>query len=332
MQIPPKYQLTKKISLLLSKLEENKGIIDSLFLPIAIEENIRRLSLMGSSLFSARIEGNTLRESDISELRDLTSKDKEKIEVANLVRAISYILKEFVKRKDISIKDILDWHNVVMKNLLIESGSFRKSHEGIFDQVGNLIYHAPPPQQVKKLMQELVNYINDKEEVLTPIKAILSHFILERIHPFVDGSGRIGRLLQLSILVSGGYAMKGIVVVEAEIEKNRSLYYNAIESFNGDATEFIELILEFLVSASDKAREKVLSGQKYNQEDLLPPRRKEILQIINDHKLISLNFLERRFLELKPRLLRYELKKLMDEGYISKIGKTRGALYTISVS
>lgn len=282
---------------------------------------------MGSSLFSARIEGNSLRETDISELRDLTSKEKEKVEVANLIRAISYVLKKHEKKNEILIKDILGWHKMVMKNLLADTGQLRKSQEGIFDISGNLIYHAPPPQQVSRLMDDLINYINYGEEILFPIRAILAHFILERIHPFVDGSGRIGRLLQLSILVSGGYAMKGIVVVEAEIDKNRPLYYHAIESFSGDVTEFIELMLEFLVTASDKAREKMLEGQKYNNEDLLPPRRKEILEIIKDHKMISLDFLERRFLELKPRLLRYELKKLMDEGYVSKIGKTRGALY-----
>ncbi len=217
-----------------------------------------------------------------------------------------------------------------MKNILAGGylGRFRKGQEGIFDQVGNLVYQAPPPLQVPKLMTNLVDYINNQTESLLPIRAILSHFILERIHPFEDGNGRVGRLLQMAVLATGGYAMKALVVVEAEIDKNRPLYYHAIEHFTGDATEFVELMMEFLVVASEKAKNKVISGQRYSREDLLAPRRREILDIIRDHKTVSLDFLSRRFLKIDQRLLRYDLKALMNEGYVSKIGKTRGALYS----
>lgn len=329
MTIPPKYQLTKNIVLLLGKLDTNRAIIDSLTLPPAVEGNIRQASLLGSSLFSARIEGNRLTESDISSFRDLSSKEKQKIEIASLMRAISYLFKKYVGNKPIKIEDILHWHVLAMKNILSEEylGRFRKSHEGIFDQAGNLIYHAPPPLEVLKLMDNLASYVNSSIEPIVPIRAILGHFILERIHPFEDGNGRVGRLLQTAILVKGGYAMKGLVVVEAEIDKNRPLYYHAIEHFDGDATEFIELILDFLATASQKAKDRVIAGQKYTQEDLLAPRRREILEIIRNHQTVSLDFLSRRFLQIDPRLLRYDLKYLVDEGFIIKIGKTRGALY-----
>lgn len=62
-------------------------------------------------------------------------------------------------------------------------------------------------------------------------------------------------------------------------------------------------------------------------ERTLLPVRYEILQVIKDHKQVSFDFLRRRFMGLSPRLLRYHLKKLQDQGFIIKRGITRGAVY-----
>lgn len=62
-------------------------------------------------------------------------------------------------------------------------------------------------------------------------------------------------------------------------------------------------------------------------EETLLPRRRELLGTIRDHRLVSLDFLHRRFLQVDPRVLRYDLKALVDIGLIVKVGKTRGALY-----
>ncbi len=97
MSIPPRYQLTKNLVSLLGKLDTNRAVIDSLSLPPTVEENIRQASLLGSSLYSARIEGNRLTETDISSFRDLSSKEKQKVEVANLTRTISYLLKNILE-------------------------------------------------------------------------------------------------------------------------------------------------------------------------------------------------------------------------------------------
>lgn len=331
MIIPPKYRLTKKIAGLLSRFEANNDVINSINVPLKIEDTFRRQSILGSSLFSARIEGNPLTISEVSSFRDLTSREQKKVEIANLVRATTEVLALFKKNRKITIKDILRLHKIAMRNILSDAfaGSFRTGHEGIFDQSGGLIYHAPPPNQVKDLIAGVLTYANGKRENLVPIRAVLSHLTFEKIHPFLDGSGRVGRLVQLAVLSASSYAMKGLTVVEEEIDKNRPLYYRALENSTGsDATEFVELMLEFLVTSSEKAKQKIITSRKFGEEDLLPPRRREILEIIKDHKIVSLDSLHRRFLNVDPRVLRYDLKCLMDEGFVGKIGKTRGALYT----
>lgn len=179
-------------------------------------------------------------------------------------------------------------------------------------------------------MNELLTFVNGQSEKFVLINAIQSHFIFEKIHPFVDGSGRIGRLLQMAILCKENYGMKGLVVVEEEIDNNKQSYYTALEeSTSLDATPFVELMLEFLKDATGKAKDIVLN-QKNNPSrfDLLPPRRREIAQIITDQRMVSFDFIHRRFLKVSPRQLAYDLDALIKAGFVSKIGKTRGALYS----
>lgn len=324
MKIPPKYTLNNNILNSISIIESNRGTIDAVDLPIAVEQNLRRKAILGSSLFSARIEGNTLKREDVSDLRDITSKEKQKLEVANLFKTINFVLAKFDKNKLIKESDILSWHKI-----LNFEGKWRTEHEGIFDAAGNAVYHAPPPSHIPGLISDLAAYINKDTDENPLIKAVLTHLLFEKIHPFVDGNGRVGRLLQLAVLSINGYGMNGMVVTEEIIDKKRQLYYQAISDSVGDnATEFVETMLEFMVEATSVAKDKMLAGKKFTQTDMLPLRRQELLQIIRDHRTVTLDFLHRRFLNVDDRLLRYDLKQLIDLGFVTKIGKTKGVIYT----
>lgn len=334
MKIPNSYQFTKEIGLYLATIEANKDVINTISIPIELEKIMRGQSILGSSIFSARIEGNTLTRREISSFSDLLSDDKNKIEVANIYRAIELVLFDFRKLQKIEEKHILGFHGQIMKNILHGNylGKLRTEHEGIFDSMGNMIYEAPAPKFVQPYIGQLVKLINSYTEKSIPIRATLAHLTFENIHPFVDGNGRVGRLLQFAVLHQGGYGMKGLSFPEELIENNRQAYYRALEtsqSGRGDGTEFVELMLSFLAQSSTTAKQSLLEKQKtYTSLDLLAPRRAELVQIIREHKMISLDALHRRFLKISPRLLSYDLKYLSDKGFIQKIGKTRGALYS----
>jgi len=320
--IPPKYILTKEMSRSLAGIEANKAVIESIDIPLELEQNIRRQSILGSALFSARIEGNAL-----------TSADVQSVEIANLYQVIEKIGgQNYKKKKTITLSEILGWHRQAMKHILGNGhlGKIRTEHEGLFDIAGNVYYHAPPPQAVKNLLEELLKYSNSSREQIVPVKAAISHLVFEKIHPFADGNGRVGRLLQQAILTKS-YGMRGLTSVEEDIDKNRQEYYLAIEgSVGGKCQGFIELMLTFIYDASKRAMDNLrLKAKSSTALDLLLPRRKEIVQIISDHQMVSFDFLKRRFLKISPRQLAYDLQALCESGYIRKIGKTRGALYTV---
>lgn len=324
MLIPPKYILTSKISKLLSQIEAARSVIESIAMPREVEINIRRHSTLRSSLYSARIEGNPL---TIENIGGRSSKDQKKVEVFNILKALNILAKR--TEGEIDVKDILQLHSVVMDSLSPEKGIFRKEVSAIFNSSGIAIYMPPPPSMVLGYIDRLIKFINSDEEQFIPIRASLTHYIFEKIHPFLDGNGRVGRLLLQEVLYKNGYGMKGILTIEQYLDQHRSTYYEMLENTEKNVTDYVEFILEAIAYTSEQARKLVLEKKDYSIEDCLLPRRAEILNTIKDHKIISFDQIHRRFMAVNERTLRYDLKKLKDSGLIRKLGNTNGAYYEI---
>lgn len=324
MLIPPKYFLTPKISQLLQSIEASKEVINSINIPPEIENNIRRQSTLKSSLFSARVEGNNL---TLGELSNLPSKDQRKREVYNILKALNLIRGK--TSKDITSKFIMELHKIVMNELINSDnlGRFRTDVGAIFNSAGIAIYLPPPPRQVSTLIEKLIKYTNSSKESFVPIRASLAHYTFEKIHPFLDGNGRVGRLLIQSALEKGGYGMKGLLSIEEFLDNHRSEYYSCLELSEKDSTEYTEFMLEAIAQTGVLAKKLVMEKQHLEAKDYLLPRRAELLTLIKEHKLISFDGIRRRFLKVNERTLRYDLKKLQDSGLIRKRGTTNGAYY-----
>ncbi len=329
MLIPPNYVLTPKISELLGSIESSRAIIDSVNIPAEIEANIKRRSTLRSSLFSARIEGNSL---TIEDLPRVSSKDQKRIEIYNILKALNFISQRHAR--DLTLKDILNLHEMVMDGLIEKQdlGKFRTEANAIYNTAGIAIYLPPRPSQISSLLSKLLTYINSSKEQFVPIRAGLAHYIFEKIHPFLDGNGRVGRLLIQAVLTKGGYGMKGLASLEEYLDKERADYYHGLENTERDVTDYLEFMLECIASASIDAKTQVLEKKDTNPQDFLLPRRAELFNIINDQKLINFDSLRRRFLAINERTLRYDLKKLQDGGFIRKRGTTKGVYYEPSPS
>lgn len=326
MLIPPKYFLTPKITQILQSIEGSREVINTVTIPPEIEANIRRQSTLKSSLFSARIEGNPL---NLEELPKRPSKDQRKLEVCNILKALNLVHQKGFK--DLTVKQILKLHQIVMSGLSEKDdlGLFRQDLGAIFNSAGIAIYLPPRPSKIPALMSKLVNFINSSKEVFVPIRACLAHYSFEKIHPFLDGNGRVGRLLLQAVLQKGGYGMKGLLPIEEFLDSNRGEYYSALEVSEKEASDYLEFMLEAIEKTALKAKQLVLDSLKVEAEDYLLPRRAEILNIIKDQRLVTFDTIRRRFMSIPPRTLSYDLKKLQDAGLIRKRGTTKGVYYEV---
>ena len=324
MQIPPKYYLTSEIIDLLTKIEANRLHINSLQISGPIRNRIERVSLLKSSLFSARIEGNPLTLDEI----ETTTDDVRKKEVKNILRAITYINTQIKPGDTITSKTLQQVHRLVIESLSPKAGRWRSEVSGIFNQVGVAVYLPPPPAEVSDLVNSLVDFVNSKKEANSLVCALIAHLVFEKIHPFLDGNGRVGRLLMLVINHSRDWTFPVLVPVEEYIDEHKEGYYYHLDRGYQDIAGYLTYMLEAFLASTERLRIEIT--ELINKTPLpVSPRQEEIYQIVKDHRTTSFDFIRRRFLKVPERTLRYDLKKLIDKKLLRKIGQTRGTYYQV---
>lgn len=321
------YTGTKEITDLLTRIDIAKGVIDHLPSVPHIEENIRRTTLLKSSLFSARIEGNPLRLEDITAVNmERSQRDRKKQEIANIYAALRYI-RSPAHRHDLSVSFLQDLHRRVLRDIGEEPGILRHEPSAIFNMAGIAVYMTPPPGEVSSLLTQAIEKMHASTHAI-PIKAALFHFEFEKIHPFLDGNGRVGRIVTTHILYQGGYDFRGLVSLEEYLDRQREEYYDLLGRAEPDISPFVHFILEGIASQAEKAIEELKDHPEERIEDSLLPRRQEILAIIRDHQLVSFDFISRRFPTVTKSTLHFDISHLIRKKLIRKLGATRGVSYS----
>jgi len=328
MKIPPIYTITPEIIEIITKIEAYRINFASLNIPTQIKDNIQRVSLLKSSLYSARIEGNPLELNDISLEK---SKEINKLEIFNIIDASRFIQNHATNNR-ISKDILLELHKRVLKNIEPNAGFLRKEQSAIFNQAGVAEYMPPSFFEVPKLLDELLIYINNNNEKFPLVTAFVSHLIFEKIHPFLDGNGRVGRLLISLILKAKGWDLTFTIPLEESLDENKNEYYFYLDKGLEDTNEYLLFMLNAFFAEIEKIKDQIETESAKKDQLFLPPRQEEIFNIIKDHGVISFDMVRRRFLKVPERTLRYDLKKLLDKGIIEKSGETKGTYYRVKNS
>ena len=179
--------------------------------------------------------------------------ERELFEAKNLARVVSYINKK-AKEEELTLPVILSLHGMLISNIRDDiAGRFRNNDEYV--RVGSHI--APAPKEVvERLGKMLVEYNAASHENI--IKRIAKlHLVFEHTHPFVDGNGRIGRVINNFLLIREGFVPINIKFID------RRKYYDAFQEFDGKGTTGImeEIVGKALTSSYHK-RLAYLEGKK----------------------------------------------------------------------
>jgi len=155
--------------------------------------------------------------------------ERELFEAKNLARVVSYIDKR-AKEQELGLEVILLLHKMLISNLRDDvAGRFRKDNE--FVRVGNHI--APNPKEIIERIEKMLAEYNaaSHENIIKRIARL--HLTFEYTHPFVDGNGRIGRVINNYLLIREGFVPINIKFID------RKKYYEAFEEFDGKGTTAI---------------------------------------------------------------------------------------------
>lgn len=180
-------------------------------------------------------------------------------EVQNYINAMNFGLDQ-LKKLPVSNRLIRLTHGMLLDGVRGQNklpGTFRTSQNWIGgSNINNAVFIPPPHHEINALMGDLELFFhNDEISVSDLVRAAISHYQFETIHPFLDGNGRIGRLLITLFLVSKGMLNKPALYLSDYFEKNRQEYYYHLtqvrEKNNLDA--WLQFFMEGVIQTSESS-------------------------------------------------------------------------------
>lgn len=293
--LPPKLEWDNSLVSLISRADLALGTLSGLgeTLPnphLLIYPFIRR-----EAVLSSRIEGTQSSLSDLL-LFEATKVEKQRDvrEVQNYVRAIEYGLKR-LDALPLSLRLIRELHGILMERARGEHatrGEFRQSQNWIGPpgcSLNEASFVPPPVPEMQDALDQLEKFLHADIDLPPLVQLALIHYQFETIHPFLDGNGRIGRLLITLFLCERGILTKPLLYLSAFLERHRREYYERLlqVSQKGAWEKWIQFFLQAVVNQSSDAvqrsRRLLDLHQDYHRTSLekhLPPTAGQLIELI----------------------------------------------------
>lgn len=185
-------------------------------------------------------------------------------EVSNYVAAMEHGLARIRGGFPVSTRLVREIHRVLMKRgrgSEKQPGELRRSQNWIGGtRPGNAVFVPPPPEHVADALGALEKWIHDRPERTPPlVKAAMAHVQFESIHPFLDGNGRVGRLLVTLLLCSEGVLREPLLYISLYLKQHRARYYELLDAVrrDGDWEEWLAFFAEGVSASAGAAVDTV---------------------------------------------------------------------------
>lgn len=216
------------------------------------------------ALISSQIEGTQCTLDDVLDPEVEANANLDVSDVINYVKATQYALKR-LERLPLCCRLIREIHEVLMENVRGQDktpGEFRHSQNWIGPancSLKDARYIPPNVEDMQTAMSDLEKYINENVDYDPLIRAALIHYQFKTIHPFLNGNGRIGRLLILLYLMEQKLIEKPVIYISYFLKKNQIEYYDRISEVGrtGNFEQWIRFFLEAVSKAASDSLEAI---------------------------------------------------------------------------
>ncbi len=249
-----------KIMQLLSQADRELGRLDMFSKYIPNIDLFIRMHVIKEATQSSKIEGTrTNMDEALLEKEDIPIEKREDWEeVQNYIKALDWAVKE-LNQLPFSSRLIRGTHKILLQGVRGEKkqpGSFRSSQNWIGGAtINDAIFIPPVHSTVPELMSDLEKFIHNEEIVMPELlKIALIHYQFETIHPFLDGNGRVGRLLVPLYLINKGLLQSPVLYISDFFEKNRKLYYDNLMHVRDDnnLSQWFKFFLTGIIETAQK--------------------------------------------------------------------------------
>ncbi len=221
------------------------------------------------ALLTSQIEGTQVTLTDLfdEEAGFKVSNTDDVEEVTNYLRAFRWVQEQLRDPTGlpISVRLLCDAHRLLLhgaRGAGKQPGELRRSQNWIGGtRPGNAVFVPPPPERVAELLAEMEQFIHDTATDLPPmVKVALIHAQFETIHPFLDGNGRIGRLLIAALFEHWGLLAEPLMYLSGYLKQYQSEYYRRLSAIrtDGDWESWVTFFLEGVATAASDAEKNII--------------------------------------------------------------------------
>lgn len=342
----PNYSISNKILKHIGIIEAAKEVIENSPLVPAWEAKFREDALVRTIHHGTHIEGNELNFTEAEKVlagAKIVGRERDIQEVLNYRNVLKFI--ESYDKPELTDEAIKHIHALTVHRLMPDdvTGEFRRTQVVVKNsQTGEVTFRPPPALEVPFLISDFISWLNavQPDDVHTVIKAGICHYELVRIHPFLDGNGRVARAIATLVMFRDGYDVKRFFSLEEHYDRDPVHYYDALQSvgrLEGNITGWLEYFIEGLAIELTRVKEKVksLSTDLKIKKSMggkplaLSERQIKIVEFVQENGFLQ----NKTFFELFPMIsedtVLRELKDLIKKGILKKEGTTKGVKYVL---
>lgn len=354
----PKYTITNKILRSIGISEASREVIMNAPLVPAWEAKFRKEAVERTIHHGTHLEGNPLSEEEVKDVLDgqeVIARDRDVQEIINYRNVLNFIDSIQVQigpsqKYSFTIETILEIHRLTTEKVLPpdSSGQYRLRQVVIRNtKTGQISYTPPPAVEVPYLVEDLVTWINSNEarQVHPILKAAIIHYEIARIHPFVDGNGRVARAVATLVMFLDGYDIRKFFSFEEYFDESPMQYYLTLQAVSNqlvldtherDLTPWLEYFTEGVAIELNRVKEKVQRisvdakiKDKLGGQVMLNERQMMIMEYIHRHKGMSNKDFRKVFPDFSDDTVLRELMYLRKKGLLKKSGGTKKAVYVL---
>ena len=227
------------------------------------------------AVISSQIEGTQSTLADLFKGNEKLPSNGDLEEVCNYIKALEYSIGELKKKNGLplSLRLIKETHKILMSGVrgyTKNPGEFRASQNWIGgERPSKAKFVPPPPKEMLTCLSQLEEYLHKNSDLDPLIRIAMIHVQFETIHPFLDGNGRLGRLLISLLLHEYSLLKTPLLYLSVYFKKNREDYYSLLNSvrFEGVWEKWVEFFLQGIVDVSKNVIDASVRLQKVTLED-----------------------------------------------------------------
>lgn len=254
--------LNRQAELALARLAGVSGLVPS-------EDWLLYSAIRKEALLTSQIEGTQATLTDLfdEEAGFKVSNTDDVEEVTNYLRAFRWVQEQLRDPKGlpISVRLLCDAHRLLLdgaRGAGKQPGELRRSQNWIGGtRPGNAVFVPPPPEHVPALLADIERFIHDNATDLPPmVKVALIHAQFETIHPFLDGNGRIGRLLIAALFEHWGLLSEPLMYLSGYLKQHQAEYYRRLSAIRTDGNweSWVSFFLEGVATAAGDAEKNII--------------------------------------------------------------------------